>query len=118
MADGSCVVTVVLCQSSFQAHTFEGATFDEALRRAGTSGSLKLACVEKQIAFLARRDPDSAPYEPEPAQGLGTPTAVEALASSLSLDEESSPFPEVACSRTSCRRSGGAPIDSARRWPT
>jgi hypothetical protein len=96
MADGSCVVTVVLCQSSFQAHTFEGATFDEALRRAGTSGSLKLACVEKQIAFLARRDPDSAPYEPEPAQGLGTPTAVEALASSLSLDEESSPFLKLA----------------------
>jgi hypothetical protein len=93
MADGSCVITVVLCQSSFQARTFEGVTFDEALRRAGASGALKLACVEKQIAFLARRDPDGAISEPETRDGLRASTAVEPTsASPLSLDEETSPF--------------------------
>jgi methyl-accepting chemotaxis protein len=81
----------VLCQSSFQARTFEGVTFDEALRRAGTSGSLKLACVEKQIAFLARRGPDTTTSEPE-SHGLRSSMGIDPPAASLSLNEETSPF--------------------------
>jgi hypothetical protein len=56
-ADGACLVTVALCRSSYEVRTFEGATFEESLRRAGSAGVLKMACVDKQIAFLARRDP-------------------------------------------------------------
>lgn len=81
--DGACVVTIALCRSSYDVRTFEGATFEESLRRAGGAGALKTACVDKQIAFLARRDPDeepvvrtptprtpatsSKPFEPRPA---------------------------------------------------
>ena len=55
--DGSCLVTIALCRSSYEVRTFEGATFEESLRRAGGAGVLKPACVDKQITFLARRDP-------------------------------------------------------------
>jgi hypothetical protein len=65
--DGSCVVTIALCRSSYEVHTFEGATFEESLRRAGSAGALKSACVDKQIAFVSRRDPSDDP-------GLRTPT--------------------------------------------
>jgi hypothetical protein len=56
-ADGSCLITVALCRSSYEVRTFEGATFEESLRRAGSAGVLKATCIDKQIAFLARRDP-------------------------------------------------------------
>jgi hypothetical protein len=56
-ADGECRVTVALCRSSYEVRTFEGATFEESLRRAGSAGVLKAACVDKQITFLSRRDP-------------------------------------------------------------
>ena len=67
-ADGECRITVALCRSSYEVRTFDGATFEEALRRAGSAGVLKAACVDKQIAFLARRDPG------EEAQPTPTPT--------------------------------------------
>jgi hypothetical protein len=67
-ADGECRITIALCRSSYEVRTFDGATFDEALRRAGSAAVLKAACVDKQIAFLARRDPGD---EPEAAP---TPT--------------------------------------------
>ncbi|HET6282913.1 MAG TPA: nitrate- and nitrite sensing domain-containing protein, partial [Polyangia bacterium] len=54
-ADGTCTVTITLCRSSYEVTVFEGATFDEALRRAAAAGLLKAACIDKQIAFLARR---------------------------------------------------------------
>ena len=54
-ADGTCTVTIALCRSSYEVTVFEGATFDEALRRAAAAGLLKAACIDKQIAFLARR---------------------------------------------------------------
>jgi hypothetical protein len=62
-ADGECRITVALCRSPYEVRTFEGATFEESLRRAGSAGVLKSACVDKQITFLARRDPgdDAAP---------------------------------------------------------
>jgi hypothetical protein len=56
-ADGECRVTVALCRSSYEVRTFEGATFEESLRRASSAGVLKAACVDKQITFLSRRDP-------------------------------------------------------------
>jgi hypothetical protein len=68
--DGSCAVTIALCRSSYEVRTFEGASFEEALRRAGSGGALKSACVDKQIAFLARRDPGA---EETPAPRLVTP---------------------------------------------
>jgi hypothetical protein len=55
--DGSCTITIALCRSSYEVRTFEGATFEESLRRAGGAGALKATCVDKQIAFLARREP-------------------------------------------------------------
>jgi hypothetical protein len=69
--DGSCAVTIALCRSSYEVRTFEGATFEEALRRAGNGGALKIACVDKQIAFLARRAPGL--EGPTPAPGIATP---------------------------------------------
>jgi hypothetical protein len=56
-ADGACVVTIALCRSSYEVSTFDGDTFEEALRRAAAAEVLKPACVDKQIAFLARREP-------------------------------------------------------------
>jgi methyl-accepting chemotaxis protein len=79
--DGSCAVTIALCRSSYEVRTFEGATFEEALRRAGNGGALKTACVDKQIAFLARRDPAAetpalrvpTPVPAAPANDVGSP---------------------------------------------
>lgn len=73
--DGSCIVTIALCRSSYEVRTFEGSTFEEALRRAGSGGALKVACVDKQIAFLARRDPrdDVAPPPPPPLHPASSP---------------------------------------------
>jgi hypothetical protein len=79
--DGSCAVTIALCRSSYEVRTFEGANFEEALRRAGNGGALKTACVDKQIAFLARRDPGletpvpkvTTPPPTLPANDVGSP---------------------------------------------
>jgi hypothetical protein len=65
-SDGACVVTVALCRSSYEVSTFEGATFDEALRRAASAEVLKASCVEKQIAFLGRREPAAEGQTPSP----------------------------------------------------
>jgi len=62
--DGTCAVTIALCRSSYQVSTFEGATFEEALRRAASAEALKGPCVDKQIAFLARREPVAQEMEP------------------------------------------------------
>jgi hypothetical protein len=83
--DGSCVVTIALCRSSYEVRTFEGATFEESLRRAGGSGALKSECVDKQIAFVSRRDPGD---EPAPR----TPTPTPALARPANDTETESPF--------------------------
>jgi len=74
-ADGECRVTVALCRSSYEVRTFEGATFEEALRRAGGAGALKAACVDKQIAFLARRGLDEAGADLSTPAPTPTPTA-------------------------------------------
>src|SRR5438270_1894913 len=58
--DGACLVTIALCRASYEVHAFEEPTFEQALRRAAGAGALKAACVDKQIAFLARRDPGPA----------------------------------------------------------
>jgi hypothetical protein len=55
--DGTRVVTIALCRATVEVRAFEADTFEEALRRAGAAGVLKEACVQKQIAFLARRAP-------------------------------------------------------------
>jgi hypothetical protein len=70
-ADGACVVTIALCRSSYEVRTFEGATFEESLRRAGGAGALKASCVDKQIAFFARREPTD---EGAPRAATPTPT--------------------------------------------
>jgi hypothetical protein len=63
--DGACAVTIALCRSSYEVHTFEGATFDEALRRAGAADVLKANCVDKQIAFVSRRERAPADAPPD-----------------------------------------------------
>jgi hypothetical protein len=78
--DGTCIVTIALCRSSYEVRTFEGATFEEALRLAGRGGALKPACVDKQIAFLARRDPSDEPAtRPQPPAPVATTPSPEAL---------------------------------------
>jgi hypothetical protein len=72
-AEGECRVTVALCRSSYEVRTFEGATFEEALRRAASAGVLKAACIDKQIAFLSRRDPGEEIVEPTPPPAFPTP---------------------------------------------
>ena len=69
--DGECRITIALCRSSYEVRTFDGATFEEALRRAGSAGVLKAACVDKQIAFLSRREPgDEGEQTPTPTPPL------------------------------------------------
>jgi Nitrate and nitrite sensing len=63
-ADGSCAVTVALSHSSYEVLTFVGASFEETLRAAVGGGVVKAACIDKQIAFLARRPPDDEPVAP------------------------------------------------------
>ncbi|HVZ73710.1 MAG TPA: nitrate- and nitrite sensing domain-containing protein [Polyangia bacterium] len=75
--DGACTVTIALCRSSYEVRTFEGASFEEALRGAGRGGALKLACVDKQIAFVARRAPTD-DVAPTPAPDAATPPAAPA----------------------------------------
>jgi Nitrate and nitrite sensing len=84
--DGTCVVTIALCRSSYEVHTFEDATFEESLRRAGAAGALKAECVDKQIAFMARRDPSG--------EGLveRTITPLSAPAVTLPANDTESPF--------------------------
>jgi hypothetical protein len=82
-ADGECRVTIALCRSSYEVRTFDGATFEEALRRAGSAGVLKAACIDKQIAFLSRREPGD--------EGEKTPTPTPPLAFAPPPDAES-PF--------------------------
>jgi hypothetical protein len=65
--DGACLITVALCRSSYEVHTFDGPTYEEALRRAASAGVLKRDCVDKQIAFLARREA-GAPDTPAPTR--------------------------------------------------
>jgi hypothetical protein len=78
-ADNECRITIALCRSSYEVRTFDGATFEEALRRAGSAGVLKAACVDKQIAFLARRDPgdDEPTPTPTPPLDLAPPNDAE-----------------------------------------
>jgi hypothetical protein len=76
--EGECRITVALCRSSYEVRTFEGATFEESLRRAGSAGVLKVACVDKQIAFLARREPgDETDATPTPDLDLSLPSDAE-----------------------------------------
>jgi hypothetical protein len=87
--DGTCVVTIALCRSSYEVRTFEGATFEEALRLAGRGGALKPACVDKQIAFVARRDPSEEPAtRPTPPPAVATTPSPE----SISAADADSPF--------------------------
>lgn len=89
--DGACVVTIALCRSSHEVHRFEGATFEESLRRAGGAGALKAECVDKQIAFVSRRDPtvELTPPAPMPIM-LTTTKPLEALPANDT--ESESPF--------------------------
>jgi hypothetical protein len=90
MADGACVVSLVLSRSVVAPHSFEGATFDEALRCAATAGTLKHECIEKQIRFLARRDDAGAGIESEAALAATDAVDVETPPGSAALDEGSS----------------------------
>jgi hypothetical protein len=90
--DGTCVVTIALCRSSYEVRTFEGATFEEALRLAGRGGALKPACVDKQIAFVARRDPsEDPPTRPTPPPPVATTPSPEAF-SHADADSPDAPF--------------------------
>jgi hypothetical protein len=86
-ADGECRITIALCRSSYEVRTFDGATFEEALRRAGSAGVLKPACVDKQIAFLSRRDPSDAEPTPTPTPSPDPPPASDAEFPFLSLTD-------------------------------
>jgi hypothetical protein len=54
--DHLCVVKIVRSGVA-AAESFEGGTFEEALRRAAAASVLKSSCLERQIAFLARALP-------------------------------------------------------------
>jgi hypothetical protein len=57
--DGVCVVRVARTGGGDpDLRRFEGQTFEEALRQAVAMGVLRGACIEKQIAFLARTLPE------------------------------------------------------------
>jgi hypothetical protein len=90
LPDGDCRITIVLCQSSYEVHTFDGTTFEESLRRAGSAGVLKSACVDKQIAFVSRREVDRGPPDAR-FPILGPPPAPSAHAP-LEGDDGASPF--------------------------
>ncbi|HVV51771.1 MAG TPA: nitrate- and nitrite sensing domain-containing protein [Polyangia bacterium] len=69
--DGAALVTVAPAETPAgvaAVRTFEATTFDEALRQAAAAGMLKPACVEKQIAFLARAEEREARATPEPVR--------------------------------------------------
>src|SRR5262245_21928500 len=55
--DGTRAVTITLWRTACEIRTFDGATFEEALRRAVAADVLKGACVDRQIAFLAQAEP-------------------------------------------------------------
>jgi hypothetical protein len=84
--DGSCVVTVALSQSSYEVLTFVGASFEEALRAAAAGGAVKAACIDKQIAFLARRPPSDEPIAPLLIVNAGGGHAASAQATSRFLE--------------------------------
>jgi hypothetical protein len=89
--DGACVVTIALCRSSYEVRTFEGATFEESLRAAGGAGALKTACVDKQIAFVARRDPGD-----EPSPRTPTPRTLASAANDTARTDADPPFLSLA----------------------
>lgn len=91
--DGACIVTIALCRSSYEVRTFEGATFEEALRLAGRGGALKSACVDKQIAFVARRDPSD---EPPAARAPSPPPTTTTPAPAVELEESHTEPPYLA----------------------
>ncbi|MDB4980308.1 MAG: methyl-accepting chemotaxis sensory transducer [Myxococcales bacterium] len=93
--DGSCLVTIALCRSSYEVRTFEGATFEESLRRAGGAGALKAECVDKQIAFVSRRDPSDEPAPRTPTPSMTT-TAKPVDVVPANDTEANSPFLELA----------------------
>src|SRR4051812_5180197 len=55
--DGTCAVTITLWRAACEIRSFDGASFEEALRRAAAADVLKAACVDRQIAFLAQAEP-------------------------------------------------------------
>lgn len=75
-----CVVRIGRAASSgTEEFSFDGTTYEEALRAAADAGVLKASCVEKQIAFLARALPDhSSEVTPEPT-AVGTPKRLNEL---------------------------------------
>jgi Nitrate and nitrite sensing len=75
--DGGCVITIALCRSSYEVRAFEGDTFEESLRSASSAGALKAACVDKQIAFLSRREPGDEATSPLPEPATEEVTLVE-----------------------------------------
>jgi len=62
--DHLCVLKVVRSGVA-AAESFEGGTYEEALRRAAAAGVLKASCLERQIAFLARALPPPVEAAPE-----------------------------------------------------
>src|SRR5260221_14187796 len=84
--DGSCVVTVAISRSSYEVLTFVGASFDEALRAAAAGGAVKTACIDKQIAFLARRPPSDEPIAPLLILNAGGSAGASAQATSRFLE--------------------------------
>jgi len=82
--DGTCAVTITLWRPGCEIRTFEGASFEEALRRAAAADVLKAACVDRQIAFFAQAE------EPVPAPGGAPPPPPRAAttASALALESD------------------------------
>ena len=63
---------------------FEGGTFEEALRQAADAGTLKVSCLEKQIAFMARSLPDrNAAADDQPDTPTGPPASGMLLSETL-----------------------------------
>src|SRR3954454_7056792 len=70
--DGGCVVTIALCRSSYEVHAFDAPTYEEALRAAASAGVLKQDCVDKQIAFVLRREGAGELSPPSPLLGAAS----------------------------------------------
>lgn len=78
--DDRCVLRIGrTVTSGTEVRSFDGETYEEALRAAANAGVLKATCVEKQIAFLARALPERAPDVTPEALAAGSPARLTEL---------------------------------------
>ena len=87
--DDTCVLKLVLTGvDGTEARRFEGTTFEETLLHAIDAGVLKRTCVEKQIAFMARAQPQRGGAPDDETQvgvgvGFGVGAGVDKASSSM-----------------------------------